>query len=417
MIKKFIVIACFFFSLMANAQSGSASPYSFFGLGESRFKGNFENRSMGGLNIEQDSLRMNILNPASFAAMRFTAFTIGGNYTSTKLKTDSRSDAAQRTTIDYLAVALPLGKMGVGFGLLPYTSVGYNIKSTNPDVPDAVNNVMKGTGGLNKAFFSLGYTIIPNLVVGADVQYNFGRINNSNLEFLTGVMIGAEEKTKADLSGLATNFGIMYKHKIYKKTNFYSSFTYAPEAKLSSTNTKTISTVIYNSNYDVAIYDSMDEKEIRTDLKIPAKTSLGFGVGETKKWLLGTQLVFQNVGKLTDDFNTVDNVSYEKYSSYSLGGFYVPNSNVFSKYFQKVIYRGGLKYTKTGTVINSEEINEKAVTFGMGLPILGSISNVNVGLEYGQRGTTSKGLVKENYFSLAVSFSLNDKWFGHRKID
>lgn len=417
MIKKFIVIASFFFSLMANAQSGSASPYSFFGLGESRFKGNLENRSMGGLNIEQDSLHINILNPASFASIRATAFTIGGNYTSTKLKTDSKSDNAQRTTIDYLAIALPLGKMGVGFGLLPYTSVGYNIESTNPNVPDAVNNVLKGTGGLNKAFFSLGYTIIPNLVVGGDVQYNFGRINNSNLEFLTGVLIGTEEKNKADLNGFAANFGAMYKYKIYKKTNFYSSFTYAPQATLSSTNTKTISTVTYNSNYDVAIYDTSDKKEIRTDLKIPEKMSFGFGVGQTKKWLLGTQLVFQNVGKLTDDFNTVDNVSYGKYSSYSLGGFYVPNYNVFSKYYQKIVYRGGLRYTKTGAIINSEEIDEKAVSIGMGLPIIGSLSNVNIGLEYGQRGTTSHGLIQENYFTLAMSFSLNDKWFRRRGID
>jgi hypothetical protein len=416
MIKKFIVVASFFFSLMANAQSGSASPYSFFGLGESRFKGNLENRSMGGLNIEQDSLHINILNPASFASMRFTAFTIGGNYTSTKLKTDSKSDKAQRTTFDYLAVALPLGKIGVGFGLLPYTSVGYNIVSTNSE-PDGVNNVQKGTGGVNKAFFSLGYTIIPNLVVGADMQYNFGRINNSNLEFLTGVLIGTQEKNKADLNGFAANFGAMYKHKIYKKTNFYSSFTYAPQATLSSTNTKTISSVTYNSNYDVSIYESGDKKEITTDLKIPEKMSFGFGVGETKKWLFGTQLVFQNVGKLTDDFNTVDNVSYGKYSSYSLGGFYVPNYKVFSKYFQKVAYRGGLRYTKTGTIINSEEINEKAVSFGVALPIIGSLSNVNVGLEYGKRGTTSHGLIQENYFTLAVSFSLNDKWFRKHGID
>ena len=364
MIKKFIVIVCFFLSLMANAQSGSASPYSFFGLGESRFKGNLENRSMGGLNIEQDSLHINILNPASFAALRLTTFTIGGNYTTTKLKTDSKSDDAQRTTVDYLAVALPLGKIGVGFGLMPYTSVGYNIQSTS-SVPDGQNNVLKGTGGLNKAFFSLGYTIIPDLVVGADVQYNFGRINNSNLEFLSGVLVGTEEKNKADLNGLAANFGIMYKHKLYKKTNLYSSFTYAPQATLSSTNTKTISTVTYNSNYDVAIYDALAEKEIRTDLKIPEKTSFGFGVGETKKWLLGAQLVFQNVGKLTDDFNTADNVSYSKYSSYSLGGFYAPKNNVFSKYFQKVVYRGGLRFTKTGTIINSEEIDEKAISFGM----------------------------------------------------
>lgn len=416
MIKKIIVIGCFFFSLITNAQSGTASPYSFFGIGESRFKGNLENRSMAGLNIEQDSLHINILNPASFAAMRFTAFTIGGNYTSTKLQTDSKSNNARRTGIDFLAVALPLGKMGVGFGLMPYTSVGYNIESTNPN-PDGVNNVLKGTGGLNKAFFSLGYTIMPNLVIGADVQYNFGRINNSNLEFLTGVLVGTEEKNKADLNGLSTNFGAMYKYKIYKKTNFYSSFTYTPQSTLSSTNTKTISTVNYNSNYDVAIYDALDEKVIRTDLKIPEKISFGFGVGETKKWLLGTQMVFQNVGKLADDYNTMDNVVYERYSSYSIGGFYVPNNNVFSKYYQKIVYRGGLKYAKTGTVINSKEIDEKAITFGMALPVIGSLSNINIGLEYGQRGTTSHGLIQENYFTLAMSFSLNDKWFRRRGID
>jgi hypothetical protein len=416
MIKKIIVIACFFFSLMSNAQSGSASPYSFFGIGETRFKGNLENRSMAGLNIEQDSLHMNILNPASFAAMRFTAFTIGLNYTSTSLKTDTKSDNAKRTSVDYLAVALPLGKVGVGFGLMPYTSVGYNIQSTNTEI-DGVNSVLKGTGGLNKAFVSLGYTIIPNLVVGGDVQYNFGRINNTNLAFLTGVLLGTEEKNKADLNGIAANFGAMYKYKIYKKTNLYTSFTYAPEATLSSTNTKTISTVTYNSNFDVAVYDALASKEIRNDLKIPQKTTFGFGVGETKKWLLGAQFVFQDVGKLADDYNTLSNVSYGKMSSYGLGGFYVPKNNVFSKYYQKIVYRGGLKYTKTGTIINSTEIDEKAITFGMGLPILGSISNANIGLEYGQRGTTSHGLIQENYFTLALSFSLNDKWFGHRKID
>lgn len=416
MIKKFIVIVCFFFSLMTNAQSGSASPYSFFGLGESRFKGNIENRSMSGLNIEQDSLHINILNPASFAALRFTTFTIGGNYTLTNLKTDSRSEKAQRTTVDYLAVALPLGKIGVGFGLMPYTSVGYNIESTNSE-PDGQNSILKGTGGLNKAFFSLGYTIVPNLVVGADVQYNFGRINNTNLEYLTGVLIGTQEENKADLNGFAANLGVMYKYRINKKANLYSSFTYTPKAKLSSTNTKTISTVNYNSTYDIVRFYEIDQREIRTDLTIPDKMSFGLGVGKTKKWLLGTQMTFQNVGELAADYNTTPNVSYGKSSSYSLGGFYVPNYNVFSNYFQKVVYRAGIKYSNTGTMVNSEEINEKSLSLGMGLPIIGSLSNVNVGLEFGKRGTTSNGLIQENYLTFAMSFSLNDKWFGHRKID
>lgn len=415
MIKKIIVVVCFFFSLVSNAQSGSASPYSFFGIGESRFKGNIENRSMGGVNVEQDSLHMNILNPASFASLRLTTFAMGGNYTTTNLKTDSNSERAQRTTLDYLAVALPLGKIGVGFGLLPYTSVGYNIESTSSE-PGGTNNVMKGTGGLNKAFFSLGYTVIPNLVVGADIQYNFGRINNSNLEYISGVLIGTQEENKADLNGFAANLGIMYKHKIYKKINLYSSFTYTPQSKLSSTNTKTISTVTYNSNFDVSIVDDVASKEIRHDLMIPDKFSFGLGAGETKKWMIGTQMVFQNVGELTTDYNVSGNATYGRYSSYSVGGFYLPNHNVFSKYYQKVVYRAGFKYTKTGTIINSESIDEKGVTLGFGLPISGVLSNVNIGLEYGIRGTTDKGLVQENYFGIGVGFSLSDRWFYRKGI-
>jgi hypothetical protein len=416
MIKKIIVTACFFFTLMSNAQSGTASPYSFFGIGESRFKGNLENRSMAGLSVEQDSLHINILNPASFASVRFTTFTIGGNYTSTSLKTETKSEKAQRTSLDYLAVALPLGKIGVGFGLIPYTSVGYNIQSTS-SAPDAVNNVLKGTGGLNKAFFSLGYTVIPNLVIGADVQYSFGRINNTNLEYISGVMIGSQQENKADLNGFTANFGVMYKYKIDKKLNLYSSLTYTPQSKLSSTNTQTISTVNYNSNFDVAIIDIASEKEIRTDLTIPEKLSIGFGIGESKKWLVGTQMTFQNVGKLSDEFNTADNVTYGKFSSYSIGGHYVPNFNVFSKYYQKIVYRAGLKYTKTGTTINSVDIDEKAVTLGFGLPISGSFSNMNIGLEYGKRGTTTNSLIQENYLTLAMSFSLSDKWFRQSRIE
>jgi hypothetical protein len=416
MIKKIIVTACFFFTLMSNAQSGTASPYSFFGIGESRFKGNLENRSMAGLNVEQDSLHINILNPASFASVRFTTFTIGGNYTSTDLKTDTKKEKAQRTALDYLAVSLPLGKIGVGFGLIPFTSVGYNIQSTS-STPDGPNNVLKGTGGLNKAFFSLGYTVIPNLVIGADIQYSFGRINNTNLEYITDISIGSQEENKADLNGFTTNFGAMYKYKIDSKLNLYSSLTYTPQTKLSSTNTKTISTVNFNSNFNVAIIDIASKKEIRTDLTIPEKLSIGFGVGKSKKWLVGTQMTFQSVGNLSDEFNTSSNVTYGNYSSYSIGGHYVPNFNVFSKYYQKIVYRAGLKYTKTGTTIKSEDIDEQAVTLGFGLPLSGSFSNINIGLEYGKRGTTAKGLIQENYFSFGMSFSLSDKWFRQSRID
>jgi hypothetical protein len=418
MIKKIIVTACFFLTLASFAQSGSASPYSYFGLGESRFKGTLENRSMSGVAVEQDSIHMNILNPASFAAIRLTTFTMGGGYTSTKMKSDKGSAKAQRTTLDYLAVALPLGKMGVGFGLLPYSSVGYNIESLSSD-PNGNNNRLTGSGGLNKAFVALGYSIIPNLVVGADIQYNFGRIKNSNLEFIKAIPVGTQEDNKADLNGFSTNLGVMYQGKVNKNLNYYSSLTYMPQSKLVSSNTRTVTTVQYDANYNLVVMEKVESDVIRKDVMIPEKITFGAGIGKSKKWLLGTQIVYQNIGGAGNGVNDAKNVSYENYSNYSLGGYYIPNYNMFSKYYQKITYRAGLKYGKTGTIVNSKSIDEAAITLGFGLPSasVSSWSNFNIGLEFGRKGTTSNGLIQENYGSFSLSFSLNDRWFRQSKFN
>ncbi len=416
MIKKFIVTACFFLSIASFAQSGSASPYSYFGIGEVRFKGTLENRSMSGIGIEQDSIHINLMNPASFASLRLTTFTMGGSYTSTTLKSESESAKAQRSTLDYIAVALPLGKLGVGFGLLPYSSVGYNIVSLSSDA-NLNSSRLTGTGGLNKTFLAVGYTIVPNLVVGADIQYNFGKINNTTLKFLTEIPVGTYEENESTLSGLNVNFGAMYQRKINEKLNFFSSLSFSPESKLSSKNVQRLSAVQYDPNYNLVRLDASDENAVERNLTMPSKFSFGAGFGQSKKWLLGTQIIYQTVGDLANQYNSSANVSYENYTNYSLGGYYIPNYKVFSKYYERVTYRAGMKFGKTGINVNSKSISETALTLGFGLPTTGALSNFNLGLEYGKRGTTLNGLIQENYATLSISFSLNDKWFRQYKIN
>ena len=139
MIKKLIVPVFLFFTLISFAQQGTSSPYSFYGIGDVKFKGPAENRAMGGLTIFSDSIHLNFQNPASYSNLKLTTFSLGGTYLTTDLSTNNQSEKARRTAVDYLAVGLPLGKFGVGFGLMPYSSVGYNIQSniaapaTNPE--------------------------------------------------------------------------------------------------------------------------------------------------------------------------------------------------------------------------------------------------------------------------------------------
>jgi hypothetical protein len=57
--------------------------------------------------------------------------------------------------LDYLAVDC-LSKVGVGFGLIPYSSVGYKIESITEDA-NTNNRRYNGSGGLNKVFLGVGY--------------------------------------------------------------------------------------------------------------------------------------------------------------------------------------------------------------------------------------------------------------------
>lgn len=416
MIKKIIISACLFLSLVSYSQEGTSSPYSFYGIGETKFSGTLENRSMAGLSIAQDSTHINLQNPASYANLRWTAFTLGVGSNYTKQKTNTGSGLTKKTTLDYLSLGIPMKKFGAAFGLIPFSSVGYRIQ--NNAIDETQNNKrFNGWGGVNRVFLGFGYKILPNLNVGINAYYNFGKIQTNSLEFIPYVPIGTRELNVATLTGVNYNIGMMYKAKINQKLSFFSSLYYTPSSTLKSENTRNISTVNFNSNFDIQVVDTLAIQITKRDLKLPQKLSFGAGVGDSKKWLLGAEISLQDVGKLANNYNTSENVAYDKYQKYSIGGFYTPNPNPFSSYYKRITYRAGFKYEKTGLIINSQSINDVGMTFGMGLPIIGSLSNVNVGLEYGKKGTTAANLIQENYFVLNFSFSLNDKWFVKRKFN
>ncbi|MHC0439937.1 hypothetical protein [Flavobacterium sp. 3-210] len=409
MIKKIIIGACLLISFVSFAQQGTASPYSFYGIGDARFKGTLENRSMAGVSIEQDSIHLNVDNPSSYASLRQTTFTVGGSFGTSNLKNDTQSEKAQRATFDYLAVGIPMGKWGASFGLVPLTSVGYKILNDNTDTPGATNNQFEGKGGVNKVYFGLGYKIKPNWNIGADVQYNFGSITTTSIEAITGVQNSTKETNKSELSGVNFNIGTMYQTKIDKKMTLFTSLNYTFASTLNAHNARTIAV---DGDPDPITADPFDAK-----LKVGNKVTLGAGVGSPRKWLVGTTLAFQGAGQFDNYYNTSDDVRYEKYSKYAFGGYYIPNYTSFTSYFSRVTYRAGLKYEKTGLVINNQSINDVGMTIGAGFPITGSFSNVNIGIEFGKRGTTSAGLIQENYLNFSASFSFNDRWFKQRKIE
>ena len=434
MIKRIFLITILFLSFNFQAQEGTSSPYSFYGIGSLKFKGTTENRAMGGLSIYNDSIHMNFRNPASYVGKnlfsfnneaRLVKFTVGIGHSDTKLETSNASDNTTTTTFDYLGLNVPMGKFGMGFGLIPHSSVGYKLESRNSI--DSLQYKYSGNGGLNKVFLGFGYLISDNISIGVDARYNFGNIQNNALEFLYDdeqlpLDYQAREINRSDLSGINYNLGISYNAVFNEKTQLLSSLTYSPGYNLKSKNKRTFASVIVN---DSGIEYPINEIEVdllsldleETDLKMPSKMSIGLGIGSIRNWFVGSEYTMIKSSVFSSDLLDIENATFEDSSILSIGGFYIPDYNSFNKVWQRVVYRSGIYFEKTGLNINNQSIKEFGISFGLGIPVGRLFSNLNTVVEIGRRGTTNENLVKENFVNFQLSLSLNDRWFVKRKYN
>jgi hypothetical protein len=409
MIKKILIIVAFLVAITGFSQEATSSPYSFYGIGDIKFKGTVENHSMGGLSIFRDSIHINLQNPASFSGLKLTTFTVGGNQNESKLSTSTVDDSARRTTLDYLAVGLPFGKYAFSFGLIPYSAIGYNIQSINAAKTE--QNNYKGSGGLNKVYVGFGYNLNKNWSVGASFEYNFGKISTNSI-FTSSAQFSTQETN--DSNGTGANFvtGIMYESSLKRKINYFGGITFTPQSVLAFESTRTIRS--QSAVFDNSIVLSGDE--INSKINLPNKLTIGFGFGQIRKWQIGAELVWKQSSNFGNRF-TSTNSSYENSSKFIFGGYYIPKYNSFRSYFERITYRGGLNYQNTGLVVNGKSINEQNISIGFGLPLGGTFSNLNFGAEYGKRGTRLAGLIQEKYFNFSIALTFNDRWFVKRKID
>nr|WP_321226863.1 hypothetical protein [uncultured Psychroserpens sp.] len=433
MIKKLVIVLVALFAIQSYGQEGTASPYSFYGIGSLKFKGTVENRSMGGLSIYTDSIHVNLRNPAAYAGPNLSIwnnenrpikFSVGASNNATTLKANSGEAEVSATTFDYLALSIPLGKFGFGFGLVPYSSVGYKLEDTDEDV---ITNRYSGEGGVNRSFLGLGYRITDKLSVGVDMNYNFGNIQNSAIEFVYDdegnlVQYQSRENNRSDLSGVNFNIGLTYKTMINDKLELQAGLTYSPKSDLSSKNERSFSTIVISAQtgqefvineIDGNLADGLDE----TDLTLPSKFSFGAGIGKPRAWFIGGEYTRQNTSEFSNPIVSIENANFVNASNVSFGGFYIPDYNSFGSYWKRVTYRAGFHFENTGLEINNETINEFGMSFGVGLPVGNMFSNANLGVEFGKKGTTNQNLIQENFVRLQISLSLNDRWFEKRKYN
>lgn len=417
--KKILLTIFFLFNLtLIHSQSGSLSPYSFFGIGENNFKGTIDSRSMGGLNIYSDSLHLNLTNPAAYTELKLVNYSVGIDYTVSNLKTDVSKNKTKTGGVNYLAIAIPTKKLVFGFGIIPNNSVGYLLQTEDKSKsPNEINRFV-GDGGVNTAFLTLGFKVFKKIRLGLSANYQFGNLEHSNSRFLEGIELYTELQSKSSISGIQFVYSTLFREKISKDLTIHLSYIYTPKSNLSSINSQILATIPGTNSFggDSENIDLSALNLDKTKISIPSVNSFGFGVGKEKKWFVGIDYTKRAGGGFENKLFNLDDVEYMQGSKISFGGLYIPNYNSFTSFFSRIVYRAGIRVEKSGLTIQNQSINEFGINFGLGIPVQG-FQNLNIGFELGKRGTTNNGLVQEDFFSVRLGLTLNDRWFVRNKYN
>ncbi|MDP5229799.1 MAG: hypothetical protein NWQ38_05355 [Cellulophaga sp.] len=421
MIKKIVIVIVIFASFGLKAQSGSSSPYSYFGLGEILASGTVDNQMMGGISMHGDSIHINLKNPAAYSKLRLTTYAAGISHKRLGYKSADATENSTLTNLDYISIGVPLNnRMGMGFGIMPFSSVGYNIESTiiNSDETE-LRNDYSGDGGLNRVYLSLGYQIVKNLSVGATLNYNFGTISSRREQSSTDVQYATLDRRESKLSGYDFNYSLNYTPKLNDKYRLYSSLVFDTQININAKNSQSLGSLSRLNGQEVEVFDvDLQAQGLRrTDVRVPTRTTLGLGIGEDLSWFVGAEYSSQSLTDYKNDFFNTPNLQYGEAATFAVGGYFIPEYTSFTNYFKRMVYRAGFRYADTGMIINNETINDFGITFGTELPLKGGYSNLNLGFEFGKRGTIDSGLIQENYFKFNIGLSLNDKWFNKRTIN
>ena len=418
---------------LASAQGSSVntfSPYSMYGIGDISTQGNSALRAMGGIGTGfRSPTSINTLNPASYSAIgRQTAlFQIGLEGQNYYLKSSDTKSSYNSFNIRDIGIQFPITK-GLGFSLhiTPFSKVGYRINSVDedPGIGESIGyirNTYIGTGGVNQYKAGLGYRINDRISIGAEAVFYQGNISRNFTQTIlpitgTGSYIGMASDNQEHIAKFFANFGIQADVISDKTKTLTIGATYQMGGRLDSKISEIIvqSPAITGSN--PGILEIVRNETYRSDFKMPHIFSAGFYYGR-QKFGFGADYSFGNWSANTP-LSGSTNIEYKNTHTIKAGLQYTPNANDVRRILNRWTYRLGARYEDYYMRINGQNISEKAVTLGIGIPIRG-YNNLDLGVELGTRGKTDNGMIRENFFKISVGLNFfgDDYWFRQYKYD
>ena len=417
--NKFGIYILFFLLITGEvslAQQTTSSPYSRFGLGDlnSQFSSVFNSLGGGGYAIN-DSKIINPFSPASYSSYQSNSFLFSTGINNETIDIQSLTDnqTVNNLSLSHILFGFPLTKkIGSSFGIIPFSSIGYSMQ--NRDDIFGADMLYDGDGGISKVYFGSSLELHQNLSVGANASYLFGGLNRrKRLVFDDETIFNSRSNSLINIKGIYYEFGAVFSKKIDDNNSQISiSINTSNNTNVDAKRTNLVETFEYSGINEI-VKDTFVNSVEKGSMILPKYTNLGLAYS-LDKWLF----VFDYSTQNWSDYELFEESDSLTNSQRISGGLqYTPDISSVNQFYKRCHYRVGLALNTTPLQINNTQLEDKSISFGIGIPIKKNKSTYDISLILGQRGTTSNNLLKENYVKIGLSMSFEGIWFVKQKYN
>ena len=429
-----MALSLFGMSLTMTAQSGTNSPYSQYGFGILGEQATGFNRGMNGLGLGfHEHNQINVSNPASYSAIDSLSFIfdagIAGqitNYSERGVKVN-----ANNANFEYVVAGFRLAKhLGLSFGVLPFSNVGYSYSNTgtlNSSDENATTttytNSYAGTGGFHQVYVGLGWMPLKGLSIGVNGAYLWGDYTRTVINSYNDTYVNTLSKYyTANVHSYKLDFGMQYTQRLTKHDELTLGLTYGFGHKLGS---NPVCRVVSN-NAQTGVADTV-KYSANGELELPHTFGAGLMWNHAGRLKVGVDYTLQKWSSTAfpeyrseaeqPEYAMSKNMFSDRHK-FTLGGEICPEETS-RHFFKRVHYRLGASYATNYLKINGQDgPKEYSVSAGFGIPIVNGYNNrslLNISVQWVRQD--SKTFITENSFRINIGLTFNERWFAKWKME
>ena len=394
----------------------NTSTYSMIGIGD--IENSYFDRTTGmantGVALSSNRVLYNT-NPASYAWLNDNVFYFdlavrykGVLYSGAPITSNANNSSSGDIQFKKISAAIKIKpKWALSFGLLPFSNSNYSFSSAKPISGTSSTAIAyyNGSGNINQVYIANSFKLSKNLSVGVQSSFVFGQQEQQETIY-SGIIDSTLVTTNNTYyTNLYFKGGFQYRTKINSKWNFSAGATGSLQTKLNAVTGLSVqmgnSTVYSNDNYATSYF------------KLPVIYTGGIAATYKDKLTFAADYNYQSWGQLNYSgvgYNLTDSKRYGAGFEYSKKTTY--RNYIFEKYF----IQGGLYYSNSYLTINGKQIDDMGFSLGYGKYFTNGLG-FQTTLQLGTRGTSSNGLVKEDYMQVTFILNFGEFWVTKRRYN